>query len=159
MIRKYHTHTLQTNTWHREEEPENTNIHKTSEKQLKVINQIFHPQQGDCKTRKDTNHCISDTKHRTTTMGATIRIEMQISPLDWMVQNIRLFNVCEAQRASQGHLVVLNVLHHPVQAENLYFNPYVYIIYYQHTGQCKRTGGCYNELVVAFFSTGGGVKG
>ena len=27
-----------------------------------------------------------------------------------------------------------------------------------HTGQCKRTGGCYNELVVAFFSTGGGVK-
>ena len=29
----------------------------------------------------------------------------------------------------------------------------------QHTGQCKRTGGCYNELVVAFFSTGGCVKG
>ena len=29
----------------------------------------------------------------------------------------------------------------------------------QHTGQCKRTGGCYNELLVAFFSTGGGVKG
>ena len=30
---------------------------------------------------------------------------------------------------------------------------------YNHTGQCKRTGGFYNELVVAFFSTGGGVKG
>ena len=30
---------------------------------------------------------------------------------------------------------------------------------YNHTDQCKRTGGCYNELVVAFFSTGGGVKG
>ena len=30
---------------------------------------------------------------------------------------------------------------------------------YYHTGQCKRTGGCYNELVVAFYSTGGGVKG
>ena len=28
-----------------------------------------------------------------------------------------------------------------------------------HTGQCKRTGGCYNTLVVAFYSTGGGVKG
>ena len=28
-----------------------------------------------------------------------------------------------------------------------------------HTGQCKRTGDCYNELVVAFYSTGGGVKG
>ena len=24
-----------------------------------------------------------------------------------------------------------------------------------HTGQCKRTGGCYNELVVAFFSIKG----
>ena len=30
---------------------------------------------------------------------------------------------------------------------------------HDHTGQCKRTGGCYNELKVAFFSTGGGVKG
>ena len=29
----------------------------------------------------------------------------------------------------------------------------------KHTGQCKRTGGCYNELVVAFYSTVGGVKG
>ena len=28
-----------------------------------------------------------------------------------------------------------------------------------HTGQCKRIDGCYNELVVAFFSTSGGVKG
>ena len=29
---------------------------------------------------------------------------------------------------------------------------------YAHTGQCKSTGGCYNELVVAYFGTGGGVK-
>ena len=28
-----------------------------------------------------------------------------------------------------------------------------------HTGQCKRTGGCYNELVVAFLRTGDGLKG
>ena len=34
-----------------------------------------------------------------------------------------------------------------------------FIVLIHHTGQCKRTGGCYNELVVAFFSTGGGVKG
>ena len=39
---------------------------------------------------------------------------------------------------------------------------YVYVrrktkIHIYHTGQCKRTGGCYNELVVAIFSTGGGV--
>ena len=31
--------------------------------------------------------------------------------------------------------------------------------YQFHTGQCKRTDGCYNELVVAFYSIGGGVKG
>ena len=34
-----------------------------------------------------------------------------------------------------------------------------FFVYLEHTGQCKRTGGCYNELVVAFYSTGGGVKG
>ena len=28
-----------------------------------------------------------------------------------------------------------------------------------HTGQCKRTGGCYKELVVAIFRTGAAVKG
>ena len=27
MIRKYHNYTLQTNPWHREEEPQNTNGH------------------------------------------------------------------------------------------------------------------------------------
>ena len=28
-----------------------------------------------------------------------------------------------------------------------------------HTGQCTRTGGCYNELVMATFRTGAGIKG
>ena len=46
------------------------------------------------------------------------------------MQNIRLFNVCEAQRASRRHLNA-NVLHHPVQDKNLNFNPYIYILYYQ----------------------------
>ena len=27
-----------------------------------------------------------------------------------------------------------------------------------HTSQCKSAGGCYNELVVAYYGTGGGVK-
>ena len=36
---------------------------------------------------------------------------------------------------------------------------YINILKAPHTGQCKRTDGCYNELVVAFFSTDGGVKG
>ena len=31
--------------------------------------------------------------------------------------------------------------------------------YMYHTGQCKSTGGCYNELVVAILHTGAGVKG
>ena len=35
MNRKYHNHTLQTNTWYREEERQNTNSHKTSGTQLK----------------------------------------------------------------------------------------------------------------------------
>ena len=34
-----------------------------------------------------------------------------------------------------------------------------WLIEHYRTGQCKRTGGCYNELVVAFYSTGGGVNG
>ena len=50
---------------------------------------------------------------------------------------------------------------------NLYTNICNFLSFYliliggrlRHTGQCKRTGGYYNELVVAFFSTGGGVKG
>ena len=34
----------------------------------------------------------------------------------------------------------------------------IFFLPYYHTGQCKSTGGCYNELVVAYFGTGGGVK-
>ena len=36
-------------------------------------------------------------------VALTLRIEMQIFSLHWMMQNIRLFNVCEAQRASWRH--------------------------------------------------------
>ena len=35
----------------------------------------------------------------------------------------------------------------------------IFYMHLYHTGQCKRTGGCYNELVVAFLRTGGGLKG
>ena len=35
---------------------------------------------------------------------------------------------------------------------------HTHIYIHLHTGQCKSTGGCYNELVVAYFGTGGGVK-
>ena len=43
MIRKYHNHTLQTNTRHCEQEPQNTNSYKTSGRQLKQSNQLSLP--------------------------------------------------------------------------------------------------------------------
>ena len=56
MTGKHHNNTLQTN----QEETQNTNSHKTAERQLQLSNQVFLPQQDDCKTRKDpwdTKHC------------------------------------------------------------------------------------------------------
>ena len=50
MIRKYHNHKLQTNLWHREEEPHNS--HETPGRQTNQSNQLSFPNQGDCKTRK-----------------------------------------------------------------------------------------------------------
>ena len=52
-------------------------------------------------------------------------------------------------------LVIFQVFH---DLQSLW-EPCIRDICSYHTGQCKRTGGCYNELVVAFYSTGGGVKG
>ena len=52
MIGKYHSHILQTNLQHREEERQNTISHKTSERQLKLSTQPSCPHQDDCKTRK-----------------------------------------------------------------------------------------------------------
>ena len=41
MIRKYHNHILQTNPWHREEEPHNN--HETPRRQTKQSNQLSLP--------------------------------------------------------------------------------------------------------------------
>ena len=49
MIRKYNNHKLQTNLWHREEEPHNT--HETSRRQTKQSNQLSFPHQDDFKTK------------------------------------------------------------------------------------------------------------
>ena len=51
MVRKYHNHKLQTNPWHREEEPHNN--HETPRRQTKQSNQLSLPHQDDCKTRMD----------------------------------------------------------------------------------------------------------
>ena len=63
MIRKYHDHKLQTNLWHRGEEP--LNNHQTPGRQTKQSNQLSLPHQGDCKTRMDIKK--RTTKHRTIT--------------------------------------------------------------------------------------------
>ena len=52
VIRKYHNRTLQTNSWHHEEEPQHINSNKTSRLQLKQSNQLSLPSQDDCKTIK-----------------------------------------------------------------------------------------------------------
>ena len=41
------SHKLQTNSWHREEEPHNN--HETSARQTKQSNQLSLPNQDDCK--------------------------------------------------------------------------------------------------------------
>ena len=63
MIRKYHNNKLQTNHWHREEEPYNN--HETQGRQTKQSNQLPLPYQDDCKTRIDIK--TRTTKHRTIT--------------------------------------------------------------------------------------------
>ena len=78
MIRKYHNHKLQTNPWHREEEPHKN--HETPGRQTKQSNQLSLPHQDDCKTRRGimlrtTKHrMITDNKERlqTPTMGVII---------------------------------------------------------------------------------------
>ena len=51
MIRKTHDHKLQTNLWHREEEPQNNQ--ETPERQTKQSNQLSLPLRDDFKTRMD----------------------------------------------------------------------------------------------------------
>ena len=60
MIRKYHNHKLQTNPWHREEEPHKN--HETPGRQTKQSNPLSLPHR---KTRMDTKY--RTTKHRTIT--------------------------------------------------------------------------------------------
>ena len=63
MIRKYNNHKLQTNPWHRKEEPHNN--HETPGRQTKPSNQLSLPIKDDCKTRIDIKQ--RTTKHRTNT--------------------------------------------------------------------------------------------
>ena len=54
MIRQDHNHTLQTNTWYREEEPHNTNSNKTSGKS-KAISYLFLVKMTENKKKKQSD--------------------------------------------------------------------------------------------------------
>ena len=60
MIRKYHNHKLQTNTWQRKEESHNN--HETPGRQTKQSNQHSLPHKHDCKTRMDNGHKVTYKK-------------------------------------------------------------------------------------------------
>ena len=61
MIRKFHNHTLPINPLHREDEPQNTNSHKTPERQSKQTNQLSRLQSYN---GHQTLHDKTRTKHR-----------------------------------------------------------------------------------------------
>ena len=65
MARKYHNHTLQTNPWLHEVEIQNSYSRMTSDRQLKLSDQLSRPQWDDCKTRKDTKYCIKTKQNKT----------------------------------------------------------------------------------------------
>ena len=74
MIRKYHNSKLQTNPWHRKEEPHNN--HETPERQTKPSNQLSLPHQGDCKTRMDISNVQQNIEQiHTPTIGVTLNNE------------------------------------------------------------------------------------
>ena len=63
LISKFHNHKLQTNLWHREEEPRNN--HETPGRQTKQSNHLSLPHRNDCKARMDT--ILNTAKHKTIT--------------------------------------------------------------------------------------------
>ena len=78
MIRKYHNHKLQTNLWHREEEPPNN--HKTSERQRKQSNHF--PIKMIAKlgwTQRNAHQNIEQLQNPT--MGVTINNESTTTEL------------------------------------------------------------------------------
>ena len=74
MIRKYHIHKLQTNPWHRREEPPYN--HETPGRQTKQSNQRSLPHQDDCKLEwRQSNAQQNIDELQNLTMGVTINNE------------------------------------------------------------------------------------
>ena len=62
------------------------------------------------------------------------------------------FDIYALRNDASQHCVVFYVLLH-------LYNQVFYLVGYDQSGQCKSTGGCYNELMVAIFRPGAGIKG
>ena len=74
MIRKFHSHKLQTNPWHQEVEPHNN--HETPGRQTKQSNQPSLPNQDECKTKIDVKQRTKNIEQlQNPTMGVTINNE------------------------------------------------------------------------------------
>ena len=66
MIRKYHNHKLQTNPWHREDEPHNN--HEPPGRQTKRSNQLCVPRQSNVKQNvEQLQTCVARTPQSSTT--------------------------------------------------------------------------------------------
>ena len=69
MIRKYHNHKRQTNSWHREDEP--LNNHETPGRQTSQTNELSLSHQDDCKLEWTKSNAQQNIK-QLQTMGVTI---------------------------------------------------------------------------------------
>ena len=71
MIRKYHNYKLQTNPWHREEEPHKN--HETPGRQTKQRKKLSVLHRDDCNTIMDKSNAQQNIEQlRNLTMGVTI---------------------------------------------------------------------------------------
>ena len=75
MTRKYHNQTLQTNPWHREEEPQNNKSHRTPGRQSKATSSLFLIKMTAKLVRKQSNAQQYMEQTQNPTMGATINNE------------------------------------------------------------------------------------
>ena len=76
MIRKFHNRTLQTNPWHREEEPQNNYNHEIQGRQRKYSNRLSLLHQDDFKQERTQSNAQQNTEQAVRIIiGATINNE------------------------------------------------------------------------------------
>ena len=78
MIRKYHNHTLQTNSRRQKKEPQNTNSHKTSGRKLRKSNQLSLPHHDNFKNyQRHYKYFMQTNKQQLTNSKETPTLERQ----------------------------------------------------------------------------------